>query len=409
MKRIKCLSCGSRDLEQILDLGLQPFADSFLTEEDKYKGVISYPLGCVACTSCWLIQTSCITSAEERYLGVDYAYNSENSSLAREHWQEFAGHDKAWGLKSNDLVVEIGSNDGYLLSLFASNGYKTLGIDPAHSQAKKARQRGLEIIEEIFTSDLASTVNEGIEQKAVLIIANNVFNHSNDPLDFLEGVAKILHKDGTFVFEVPYWGSLIADGKFEQVYHEHVSYFTVQNLSELVMKTPFSISKIAMVDYHGGSLRVELQFKENDGFEMARWQSKWIEEENQRGLFDLTTYKNFQENLVQIKKSFMNSLIEYKKEGYSIGALGAAAKGNTILNWLGLESSLLDFVLDSSPYKIGKRTPGSDILIHDDDYIASLDKVVLIVLAWNISTVVVEKLRKINPKAEFIGVNFEIN
>ena len=203
MKRASCLCCGSEELVQIVNLGMHPFADSFFTENDKYQGVVSYPLGCSICQSCCLIQTSCITVAENRYLDVDYAYNSENSSLAREHWKAFADCDRDWGLKHSDLVLEIGSNDGYLLSLFESKGYKALGIDPAYSQAKRARERGLEVIEEIFTSTVAKNILQKLPRKPMLIVANNVFNHSDDPLDFLYGVNELLHPELQLVLVLP--------------------------------------------------------------------------------------------------------------------------------------------------------------------------------------------------------------
>lgn len=407
VKRIECLCCGSKNLSQIVDLGLHPFADSFFSDDDCFKGVRYYPLACLLCNVCGLIQTSCITRADDRYTEVDYAYNSENSSLAREHWEGFVANHPSWGVQSGDRVIEIGSNDGYLLSLFKKVGCKTLGIDPAHTQSKRARQRGLEIVEAVFTRALAMEIRPKLESGCKLLVANNVFNHSDDPLNFLNGVSYLLEKRGVFVFEVPYWGNLVDDGKFEQIYHEHVSYFTVKSVKNLLHKAGMKIVQINLVQFHGGSLRV-VATKQDDPTYPAEFNTKeWEEREISAGFFSKDFYKRFQKRIDKTREVICSKLSDLKRDGFKIGALGAAAKGNTIINWLGLERGLIEFVLDASPHKIGKKTPGTDIIIVEDEFIRDMDKVTLIVLAWNISEVVKTKILEINANTLFMEIELE--
>ena len=405
MKRVTCISCKSTNLDQILDLGMHPFADSFLSENDKFNGITMYPLGALLCSDCKLIQTSCATKADRRYKDVDYAYNSENSSIAREHWNDFANNHSRWLSSKQNKILEIGSNDGFLLSKFAAFGYPCLGIDPADSQSASARSRGLKIIQEIFTSKLAGTLSDTYK----LIIANNVFNHSDDPLDFLQGVKGILDPEGRFVFEVPYWGNLVSDNHFEQIYHEHVTYFTVTNVKILAEASDFKIVDISLVNYHGGSLRVELMHTDALTKSPDQIIQNWLDTERKQKLHDCETYQSLRIQMDNLRKALITEIASYKASGFILGALGAAAKGNTILNWLGVTANDFDFVLDSSPHKIGKYTPGSNIPIRDDEQVSGVSKIALLILAWNISDKVKEKLSQINPNIQYIGDVYEID
>jgi SAM-dependent methyltransferase len=405
VKRKECVSCKSKNLHPIIDLGVHPFADSFFSEIDKYRGITLYPLGVVLCSDCKLIQTSCVTDADKRYKAVDYAYNSENSSIAREHWSAFAENHVNWLASKRDKILEVGSNDGYLLSKFSALGYPCLGIDPADSQTQIARSRGLEIIQDIFTSKLAETLPGSYK----LVIGNNVFNHSDDPLDFLAGVRSILEPEGRFVFEVPYWGNLVSDNRFEQIYHEHVTYFTVTNVKILAEVSGFKIVNVSLVNYHGGSLRIELM--RSDSFveppdQMIR---HWLETEQKHSFHEAKRYQSLQKQIDDLKKSLLAEITKFRASGFIVGALGAAAKGNTILNWLGVTANDFEFVLDSSPHKIGKYTPGSNIPICNDEKVRGIPKVALLVLAWNISNTVKQKLGQINPDIKYIGDIDEIN
>lgn len=399
MFRENCLICDSKNLKEIIDLGMHPLADSFIPESKLSDPDLGYPLVCDLCMDCGNVQTRCETDPKMRYAGLDYSYTSSNSNFSMSHWNNFEEEiSKEIEIPSESLVVEIGSNDGYLAERFKKSGKKVVGVDPSPYMAELAEKRGIETVVALFDSQSSEEILNKYG-KAKLVIANNVFNHSNNPLEFAKSVEKILSLGGYFVFEQPYWLVGVKSGKFDQIYHEHVSYFTVKSALKLLNRVGLSIKSAKVVDYHGGSLRIIAEKKENFGQETEEVK-KMIEAEKE--LFDLETYEKFMKQNKLQRSRFLQKLHKIKEEGRTIIAVGAAAKGNTFLNSYCLDKTVVDYVTDSSPHKQGKHTPLTRIPIVGDEIFAKFDKPCALILSWNIANQLKEILLKINPNIEFL-------
>ncbi len=243
--------------------------------------------------------------------------------------------------------------------------------------------------------------SEKLQSKYDLIIANNVFNHSNDPIDFLKGVKQSLSQNGIFVFEVPYWLDTIKDYRFDQIYHEHVSYFNVKSAKKILNKVGLNVFNVERTDYHGGSIRVYSSI-----IEMSKSNNvnQFITQEETLKLFDVETYENYMKEINKRKFNLMNKIYSLKQANKSIIAVGAAAKGNTLLNYYGLNNGLIDYVTDSSEYKTGKYTPLTRIPIETDEFVFSrYDEVYALILSWNISSILKTKLKSINNNIKFLN------
>ncbi|MEK6824418.1 MAG: class I SAM-dependent methyltransferase, partial [Nanoarchaeota archaeon] len=294
---------------------------------------------------------------------------------------------------------------GYLGEQFTKSGQKAVGVDPSPYMAELAKQRGVETIVGLFGKGSAQKILARYGQ-ADLVIANNVFNHADNPVEFTNAVADILSVGGSFVFEQPYWLIGVESGKFDQIYHEHVSYFTVRSAAAVLARAGMVLTSAKVVDYHGGSLRIIAQKKE-DAHGVSEEAQKRIREEEARGLFKLEIYKQFmRRNLLQ-RSRFLQKVHQIKEAGNSIIAVGAAAKGNTFLNFYKLDGSLIDYVTDSSPHKKGKYTPATRIPIVGDEIFLKYGKVYALILSWNIAPQLKETLSKFNKNIEFISPEVE--
>jgi SAM-dependent methyltransferase len=401
MARTTCLICESKDLEQVIDLGNQPFADTFVPESRLKDSDAIYPLICMLCKSCGQIQTKYKTEPHLRYAHTEYSYTSSNSAFSRAHWQDYAHKiSSITCLKPGSFVVEAGSNDGYLLEQFRIKGNQVMGVDPSPYMAQLAKQRNVQTRVDLFS--LASANKIALEQgKADLIIANNVFNHSDDPVLFASGAASLLKGGGFFVFEQPYWLIAFKNKGFDQIYHEHVSYFTVKSVSTLLERVGLRIVSAEVVDYHGGSLRIIAKHKEEVA-EISVAIKSMIQEEVSSGVFDSVAYKEYMAENLKKRSAFLQKINKIKEAGGTIIAVGAAAKGNTFLNFYKLDHSFIDYVTDSSPHKQGKYTPVTRIPIVDDSIFARYPSPYALILSWNIATQLKEVLEKYNKNIQFL-------
>jgi len=393
--------CCSTNLETIIDLGMHPFADTFISEARRSEPDALYWLACGLCGSCGHIQTKCVTNPEDRYSKHDYSYTSSNSSFSRAHWEAYAVEvSKQAGLSPGDFVVEIGSNDGYLLERFSKQGQKVLGVDASPPMADLAKERGINTITGLFDSSISKTIKQEYGS-ARLVVANNVFNHAEDIVGFARAAHDLLSANGTFVFELPYWCIGIRDGRFDQIYHEHVSYLTVTSSMRIMQVSGMTVSRVEVVDYHGGSLRVFAKRREDiqNGCEAAE---KLLKEEKEAGTFLPQTYRDFIRKVCERRNRFLQDLYHLKNAGTAIIGVGAAAKGNTLLNFYRLDASIIDYVTDSSKLKQGKYTPGTRIPICGDDVFAEYDEVAALILSWNISETLKRTLLGINPNIRFL-------
>jgi SAM-dependent methyltransferase len=390
---------------KILDFGMHPYADTFVGEDQLSLTEPVLPLQCYLDEEIGLIQLGYLTDDYDRYNLYAYSYTSSNSKFARDHWDAYYATMKEKFNIVNDLIVEIGSNDGYLAKQFLKDTNVVVGVDPSVEMCRIAESEGIEIFNGLFNSDSAMQLRK-MHGKAKLIIANNVFNHSNDPLDFVKAVSKLLQNDGVFVFESPYWGDTVNSMKFDQIYHEHITYLTLKSAFHLLVLAGLEIFDFEIVDYHGGSLRIYARKNFNSSIPPIKKVIDFIDKEISQGLYDVEFYKEWQLKLLAKRNKFLVYLYQLKLENPNtpfIG-IGAAAKANTFLNYYNLDSTVLDYITDSSPHKKGKYTPLTRIPIVGDEIFSQYDDVFALILSWNISDNLKKVLLEINPKIKFITI-----
>ena len=388
--------------KKIIDLGMHPYADTFISKNQLKLSEPIYPLECYLDVNSSLVSLGIETNPDERYNLYDYSYTSSNSEYSKNYWNKYANDvHQTLNSKENSKTLEIGSNDGYLLSRFKKLGHDTLGIDSSELMNNVAIKNGIKSICGIFNFEYSELIKKDF-MNFDLIIANNVFNHANDPFNFAKGVKNILSKNGVFIFELPYWYDTIKDKRFDQIYHEHVSYFTVKSAVNVLKKEGLNVYKVEHTEYHGGSIRVFSSITPNVIDQSIK---KFIQQEEELGLFDEKFYIKY---MSDIKSSRANLLIKINNiilKSKPIVAVGAAAKGNTLLNYYGLNKTIIDYVTDSSTHKIGKFTPLSRIpILSDQEVFSKYDEVYVLILSWNISDILKEKLIKINPNIKFINL-----
>lgn len=387
----------------IIDLGNHGFADSFYSLELKDLASKTVPLVCRLDKTTGLVQLQNITVAKDRYDLVDYSYTSSNSQISREHWNEFFNSVKNKINLQGGYILEIGSNDGYLLSLFKQITSNVIGVDASANMVTEANSRGIDTVHGIFgeSEDLISNIGD-VDRKFNAILANNVLNHANNPLKFVKEISSLLNKDGVFIFEVPYWYNTISSLRFDQIYLEHITYFTVESLEYLLSTADLYINEVELVDYHGGSLRVYASFRK----EYSSNKENFLALEDKLELKSESTYFTYMNQINQVRDSFLKNLTRYRNEkpASTIFGIGAAAKANTLLTYYGLNSQSIEFIVDSSPFKQGKITPVSLIPIVDDQILVSVSNGVGVILAWNLSNNLKDKLRSINMSLQFLDI-----
>jgi SAM-dependent methyltransferase len=391
----RCLISGNA-VDKILDFGQHAYADTFVRSDQLHLSEPVFPLQVCLNAESGSIQLGYASSARDRYNLYSYSYTSSNSRSARNHWDECATAIKKRGRTS--FVVEIGSNDGYLIGQF-ENG---LGVDSSAEMCALTAVKGIRTVNALFDHAVAKDIKIKYGS-ASTIIANNVFNHANDPVTFAQSVAALLATNGEFVFEVPYWLSMITSGRFtDMVYHEHPTYFTVKMAWNLLQAAGMEITDFEVVDYHGGSLRIVA--RRSSGAAIPAKVKHAIDQETQAGLFDSEFYKTLQMQFTQSKIKWLSKfyrLLEQDPDAVVIG-VGAAAKANTWLKWHGLDSTVIKCVTDASLHKQGKYTPLTRIPIVADQEFANYDSPYALILSWNINDDLRNIILKINPNTKFI-------
>jgi SAM-dependent methyltransferase len=396
-----CLITGQA-VTPVLQLGQHAYADTFIGEDQINLSEPVFPLQVCLCPESGSLQLGYVSSAKDRYGLYDYSYTSSNSATARAHWDEYATTVKS-RLPTTKFAVEIGSNDGYLIDQFQGNGVRVLGIDPSAEMCRIARERGVEVMPAMFCEPVAKDLAMRSGQ-ADLIMANNVFNHANDPVSFARAVATLLSNDGVFVFEVPYWLSMIESGRFtDMVYHEHPTYFTVKMVWNMLKTAGLEITDFDVVNYHGGSLRVFA--RRHTGMTMPVAVEDAMARETQIGLFDARFYQVLQRRFEQQRDAWLHEFYRLRlvePDAVFIG-VGAAAKANTWLTWHGLNRTHLKYVTDASAFKQGKYTPLTRIPIADDSVFAEHERPYAVILSWNIGQGLRQAILNINPRTRFLS------
>ena len=395
----RCL-INNQPVVKILDLGQHPYADTFVREDQLHLSEPVFPLNVCMNADSGQIQLGHMSDAEDRYNLYSYSYTSSNSKFARDHWDQYA-QSIIEKYQPNGLVIEIGSNDGYLVSKFRAQGLPTLGIDSSKYMCDIATEQGQPCLNAVFDLAVAQKVRQS-QGSAKLILANNVFNHANDPVNFACGVCSLLDDDGIFVFELPYWADTVNSGRFDQIYHEHVSYFTVKSSWHLLATAGMTMLDYDWVDYHGGSIRVVARRGTPNVMPEKIMQA--IEQETAQGLFSIERYQDMQKDMIQRRDTWLAEFYRIRQEpGAVIIGVGAAAKANTWMNWHRLDHTALYCVTDSSPHKQGKYTPLSRIPVRGDEEFAKHKNPYALILSWNISDGLKKALMNINPNIRFIS------
>ncbi len=376
---LKCRSCGSTDAAQILDLGLQPLANNLLTPADLARKEPKFPLRLAVCKSCWMLQITDLVPPVELFS--EYLYFSSFSDLMLRHSREACeGYLKEFGLNGQSLVVEVASNDGYLLQNFVKANVPCLGIEPAANIAKVAREKGIETLVEFFGMKIASDLSAKNRQ-ADLILGNNVFAHAPDTNDFVAGLKRLLKPKGRIALEFPYGADFIEHTEFDTIYHEHVFYFTLTALKPLFERHGLTIFRVQRLPIHGGSLRL---FAGHTGvYAVEKSATDLLPEETRKGVNSLAYYEGFGNQVRAIRDDLVALLAKLKKEGKRIAAYGASAKGSTLLNYYGVGADTLEFVADRSTYKQGRLTPGTHIPIVAPEELAKRKPDYTLLLTWN--------------------------
>jgi SAM-dependent methyltransferase len=391
MTQHPCRHCGAPLQHTVIDLGHQPPSNAYLRPEQLALPEITYPLQVFVCGSCWLVQLPAHAAAEELFTA-DYAYFSSTSSSWCAHAEYFVeAAVERLGLGPESLVVELASNDGYLLQYVQQRGIPCLGIEPTAATAEAARAKGITTIERFFGVALAAEL-----EPADLVVANNVLAHVPDINDFVAGIARLLKPQGRASIECPHLLQLLAGNQFDTIYHEHYSYLSLRVVQRVAGAAGLAVVDVEELPTHGGSLRIWLAHQ--DASEPTAVVESVLAAEAAAGLETLEAYAGFQQRAEAAKNGLLTNLLQAKRDGRRVLGYGAAAKGNTLLNYAGIGADLLPAVADRAPSKQGKHLPGSHIPVISPEQLAAQAPDALLVLPWNL----IDELRQQLPGYELV-------
>ena len=386
-----CRHCGSPLSQEVIDLGHQPPSNAYLKPEQLALPEITYPLKVFVCTSCWLVQLPAHAAADELFTA-DYAYFSSTSSSWCAHAERFVESAvQRLGLGPESWVVELASNDGYLLQYFQQRGVPCLGIEPTHATADAARAKGIDTLERFFGVALAEEL-----EPADLVVANNVLAHVPDINDFVAGIARLLKPTGRASIECPHLLRLLAGNQFDTIYHEHYSYLSLRVVQRIAEAAGLAVVDLEELPTHGGSLRLWLAHQ--GSAEPTPAVQAMLLAEAEAGLETLEAYAGFQQRAEAAKHGLLEFLLQAKAQGKRVLGYGAAAKGNTLLNYAGIRADLLPAVADRAASKQGKLLPGSYIPVISPEQLAAEAVDNLLVLPWNL----IEELRHQLPESDLV-------
>lgn len=388
---MKCRHCGAELSLSLIDLGSAPPSNSYLSEEALHAPESWYPLRVLVCESCWLVQTEDFAHFADLFSN-DYAYFSSYSSSWLKHAESYVETMVGrFGLGASSRVVEVASNDGYLLQYVKGRGIPCYGIEPTASTAQAARAKGIEVVESFFGVALAQELaDKGL--RADLMAANNVLAHVPDINDFVAGFACLLTPSGVATFEFPHLLRLVGENQFDTIYHEHFSYLSLTAVRQIMARNGLQVFDVEELPTHGGSLRLYAQRLDSGTQSESPRVAALQERESAAGMNRADFYAGFQARANTVKNDLVSFLIEAVRSGKRVAAYGAAAKGNTLLNYAGVRPDLVSYVVDLNPAKQGKCLPGSRIPIVAEDFLEQDKPDFILILPWNLRDEIVTQL-----------------
>lgn len=385
----KCRFCNSSLELSFCDLGKTPLSNSYLTEKELHQSEYYHPLHAFLCSNCFLVQL--LEYETPKNIFESYAYFSSYSESWLIHCSQYVSKICSFlRLKENSFVIEIASNDGYLLQYFLKKSIPVLGIEPAKNVAEVAMSKGIPTLVDFFGTKLAHDVTKKYK-KADLIIANNVLAHVPDLNDFVKGLSLILSENGVITIEVPHLQELIRNNQFDTIYHEHFSYFSLLTLEKVFEKHNLRIFDVEKISTHGGSLRIYACLSQAS-HSLSDNILKLRKEEKENGLDRIDTYIKFSDKIKKIKYDLVKFLIEKKRDNKTIVGYGAPAKGNTLLNFCGIKTDFIDYTVDKNPFKVDKFLPGSHIPVKNTESINITKPDYILILPWNLKSEIMNQL-----------------
>ncbi len=390
----ECRFCGAKLTTTMVDLGMHPLCESFLREDQLNEMEPHYPLHVRVCGECFLAQIGEYVEPAEIF--DDYAYFSSYSDSWLQHASDYVDMMvERFSLGPDARVMEIASNDGYLLQYFQKKGIDVLGVDPAFTVAEAAEAKGIPTRVEFFNEEFARRLHaEGYEAKVIL--GNNVLAHNPDINDFVAGLPIILANDGVVTFEFPHLMRLMDENQFDTIYHEHWSYLSLGTTQKVFAAHGMTVFDVEELPTHGGSLRLFVRHAGDDSKPVTERVGELLEREKAFGLFDLSTYELFSNKVKSTKRALLETLIQIKDDGGTIAIYGAAGKGNTLLNYCGIGVDFIDYASDRTPYKHGRYTPGTHIPIHGPERIRETKPDYVLILPWNLRKEIMAQLTYID-------------
>ncbi len=391
---MNCRFCKAPLTNVFIDLYNSPASNSFLTKEQLNEPETFYPLKVFICDKCFLVQVDEYKKSDAIFSN-DYVYFSSFSTSWLAHAKEYTKKmTSRFLLNNNSQVIEIASNDGYLLQYFYEKNIPVLGIEPTANTAEAAKQKGIESVIDFFGVRLANELSAK-NIKADLLLGNNVLAHVPDIVDFVRGMKILLKENGIITMEFPHLMQLVDNNQFDTIYHEHFSYLSFHTVKQIFESQGLKMFDVEEIATHGGSLRLYATHKENDQQEISGNVNMLLQKEYSKGINEPEYYKNFQQRAFKVKLDLTDFLIKQKRENKKVTAYGAAAKGNTLLNYCGIKSDLIEFVVDANPHKQNKFLPASHIPVMNEDELKRSQPDYVIILPWNLQAEITAQINYI--------------
>lgn len=391
---MQCRFCKKELTDIFIDLENSPASNSFLTAEELNEPEVFYPLKVYTCSNCFLVQVDEYKKSDTIFNN-DYVYFSSYSKSWLAHAKNYTDLMIArFGFNTQSNVIEIASNDGYLLQYFKEKQVPVLGIEPTANTAKVAEEKGIPSVIDFFGVRLATKL-AAENKKADLLLGNNVLAHVPDIVDFVAGMKIILKETGVITMEFPHLVQLIDNSQFDTIYHEHFSYLSFHTVKQIFASQSLQLFDVEEIHTHGGSLRIYAKHADDDSHPVSENVAILLKKEMDKGITSSVYYKNFQQKALKIKLDITDFIIQQKRKGKRVAAYGAAAKGNTLLNYCGIKKDMVDFVVDANPHKQNKFLPASHIPVMNEQYLKNAKPDFVIILPWNLKEEIAGQLEYI--------------